>query len=65
MPRRTLDILFFDEHLRGHLEEEQGIKRENQLFLFGRPIADLITSFGFRLEEAQEGKIRLTLDVQS
>ena len=61
----ALDILFFDEHLRGHLEEEQGIKRENQLFLFGRPIADLITSFGFRLEETQEGKIRLTLDVQS
>jgi Fe-S-cluster containining protein len=55
----ALDILFFDEHLRRHLEEEKGINRDNQLFLFGRPVSNLITSFGFRIEEDRDGRINL------
>jgi Fe-S-cluster containining protein len=53
----ALNILFFDENLRRHLDEDQGIERENQLFLFGRPVSDLIHSFGFSIEEDSNGHL--------
>ena len=55
----ALDILFFDQHLRDYLEREQGIKAENQGFLIGRPVLDLIPSLGFRIEKDGEGNIKL------
>ena len=56
---QVLDILFFDQHLREYLDKELGIKYESQLFLIGRPVSELIRSFGFIIEEDSEGKIRL------
>lgn len=55
----ALDILFFDQHLREYLDREQGISPENQVFLIGRPVSDLIRSFGFRIEKVGEGPISL------
>ncbi len=52
----ALDILFFDQHLREYLNQEQGIAHENQVFLIGRPVSDLIYSFGFRIEEDRKRK---------
>jgi Fe-S-cluster containining protein len=58
----ALDILFFDQHLREYLTQEQGIDPESQMFLIGRPVSDLIHSFGFRIEEDREGKLNLVLN---
>ena len=58
----ALDILFFDQHLREYLTQEQGVDPENQLFLIGRPVSDLIHSFGFRIEEDMGGKLNLVLN---
>jgi Fe-S-cluster containining protein len=60
----ALDILFFDRHLREYLTQEQGIGPENQVFLIGRPVSDLIYSFGFRIEEGSDGKINLVLNTK-
>jgi Fe-S-cluster containining protein len=61
----ALDILFFDDHLRSHLQEAQGIAREHQLFLFGRPISDLIASFGFSIKENPNGRLILAFNPES
>jgi Fe-S-cluster containining protein len=59
---QALDILFFDQHLREYLSREQGITPENQVLLIGRPVFDLIQSFGFRIEEDMGGKLNLVLN---
>ncbi len=60
----ALDILFFDQHLREYLNQEQGIALENQVFLIGRPVSDLIYSFGFRIEEDSDGQLTLVFKPQ-
>lgn len=52
----ALDILFFDQHLREYLDKEQGISPASQLFLIGRPVLDLIYSFGFRIDKNPDGQ---------
>jgi Fe-S-cluster containining protein len=52
----AIEILFFDQHLREYLDREQGISPENQVFLIGRPVSDLLRSFGFRIEEDKDGQ---------
>lgn len=61
----VLDILLFDQNLREYLDREQGISPESQVFLIGRPVSDLIRSFGFRIEEDRGGKIKIALNIQS
>ena len=61
----ALDILFFDQQLRKHLAEVQGIDPENQVFLFGRPVSDLIYSFGFHIEEDSGGRLKLAIKDQA
>jgi Fe-S-cluster containining protein len=61
----ALDILFFDQHLREYLTQEQGIGPESQLFLIGRPVSDLIHSFGFRLEEDSGRRLKLVINDQA
>jgi Fe-S-cluster containining protein len=53
----ALDILFFDQNLREYLDREQGISPENQLFLVGRPVLDLIHSFGFQIKRDAAGQL--------
>ncbi len=54
-----LDLLAKDEHLRSLLEERQGVGRDHQLFLFGRPLIQLINSWGLKVVEDQTGRLRL------
>jgi Fe-S-cluster containining protein len=61
----AMDILFFDRHLREFLTREQGISPENQMFLIGRPVSDLIISFGFRIEEDKDGQPALISNTES
>ncbi|OGP50300.1 MAG: hypothetical protein A2Y79_00990 [Deltaproteobacteria bacterium RBG_13_43_22] len=51
----ALDILFYDQHLREYLNQEQGIGPESQVFLIGRPISDLILSFGLHIADSDNG----------
>lgn len=44
----ALDILLYDRHLRVFMEEKHGIGQESQGLLFGRPLFDLLPSFGFQ-----------------
>ena len=60
----ALDILFFDQHLREYLNQEQGIALENQVFLIGRPVSDLIYSFGFHIEEDSDGQLTVVFKPQ-
>ncbi len=55
----ALEMVLYDQHLRRLLEDRQGIVPENQAFLFGRPLKDLIPSFGFRFERKADGHIGL------
>ena len=55
----ALDVILYDQHLRRLLEEQKGIGPENQVFLFGRPLKDLIPSFGFRFQKSADGHIGL------
>jgi Fe-S-cluster containining protein len=61
----ALDILLFDQHLREYLARDQKISPENQVFLFGRSVSDLIQSFGFRIEEDVNVKIKIALNIQT
>jgi Fe-S-cluster containining protein len=61
----ALDILFFDQHLREYLDREQRISPENQVFLIGRPVSDLIRSFGFCIEEDSGGRLKLVINDQA
>jgi Fe-S-cluster containining protein len=54
-----LDMVFYDQHLRDFLAEKQGIGVENQDFLFGRPLKELILTFGFQLETGPDGTFSL------
>jgi Fe-S-cluster containining protein len=62
---KALDILFFDRHLREYLNQELGISPENQIFLLGRPVLDLIHSFGFHVEEDSGGRLKLAINDQA
>jgi Fe-S-cluster containining protein len=55
----ALDIIFYDQHLRRVLEDQKGIGPENQVFLFGRPLSDLVATFGFGFEKNEDGLPRL------
>jgi len=55
----VLDLVLYDQHLRDFLEEKQGIGVENQDFLFGRPLKELIPGFGFQFEIGPDGTFNL------
>jgi Fe-S-cluster containining protein len=55
----ALDMVLYDQHLRRLLEDQKGIVPENQAFLFGRPLQDLVRAFGFCFEKDADGHIGL------
>ena len=59
----ALDMVLYDQHLRRLLEDQKGIVPESQVFLFGRPLKDLILSFGFRFEKKADGQVGLAPSV--
>lgn len=56
----AVDILLYDHHIRGFIEEKYEIGRENQLLLFGRPLSDLLLSFGFQIDQGADQHFRLS-----
>lgn len=56
----ALDMLLYDRHLRGFMEEKQGIGQESQVLLFGRPLFDLLPSFGFQSHRGLDQCISLS-----
>ncbi len=55
----ALDIIFYDQHLRRLLDDQKGIRPENQVFLIGRPLSELIPSLGFGFENDKDGAPKL------
>jgi Fe-S-cluster containining protein len=51
----AMDILQYDLHLREVFEKNHGIGPENQVFLFGRALVDLIPSLGFGFKKKSDG----------
>ncbi len=56
----AVDILLYDHHIRGFMEEKHGIGRENQALLFGRPLFDLLPSFGFQSHRGPDQRFSLS-----
>ena len=56
----ALDILLYDHHIRGFMEEKHGIGRENQALLFGRLLFDLLPSFGFQSHRGPDQRFSLS-----
>ena len=56
----ALDILMYDRHLRGFMEEKHGIGQESQVLLFGRPLFDLLPSFGFQCHRGPDHQVNLS-----
>ena len=51
----AMDIIHYDLHVRELLNEKQGIGPENQVFLLGRAVADLLPAFGYGFKKKTDG----------
>jgi Fe-S-cluster containining protein len=56
----ALEMISYDLHLRGFLQERHGLKAEALTFLFGRPLSILLPAFGFKLEDVEGSAPKLT-----
>jgi Fe-S-cluster containining protein len=56
---RVMEGLGFDRHTRGFLGEKYGFTPEHLLFLLGRPLAEVVPSFGYRFSLDPEGRLKV------
>ena len=49
----------FDRHTREFLGEKYGFKPEHLLFLLGRPLTEVVASFGYRISLDPDGRLKV------
>ncbi|RPH89991.1 MAG: YkgJ family cysteine cluster protein [Desulfobacteraceae bacterium] len=56
---RVMEGLGFDRHTREFLEEKYGFRPEHLLFLLGRPLTEVVASFGYRISLDPDGRLKV------
>jgi len=56
---KVLDLVLFDLHVREFVQQKFAVAQEEMEFLFGRPLALLIRSFGYEVRPDPDNRLRL------